>query len=186
MPISPVGNNKSAQSGFTLVEILAVMLIIGLMAGAVIMNMPHKPEAVEVRGRVLATHIGLTAQKALIEQQPFGLSFTQTGYDILKYSGQDYSDQNFSGQNLSDQNFSGQNWEIVEEFEFDLEKPPVLSMTQNAAKIDLEAAAKTGIPVIRYDRTGLGTVFELVLDDGKTEYVIKGAIDGSVQTEVKS
>jgi len=166
MPTSPAGKNNTRQNhqaGFTLVEVLAVLFIISMMVGAVVMSLPAKQDPLHVQGKLLADRIQMTAQSGLMENQPVGVSFTEHGYSVVKY------------------NFDI--WEIVEEFEFDAENEPVLVLTQNTAKIDLEAAAKSETPVIRYDTTGLGTPFVLHLQSGASRFVITGAIDGSITAE---
>lgn len=164
MPTSPTGKNKpSSLSGFTLVEILAVLFIISMMAGAVVMNLPPKPDPLHVQGKLLASRIQMTAQTGLIEHRAMGIRFSEHGYSVVKY-------------NLDV-------WEIVEEFEYNTEGKPALELTQSKAKIDLDAAGKSEIPVIRYDTTGLGTPFELRLQNGTSRFVITGAIDGSITAE---
>lgn len=161
MPTSPIGKNK--QSGFTLIEVLAVLFIIAMMAGAVVMSLPPKQDPLYEQGKTLATRIGLAAQTGLIEQQAMGVSFTKKGYTILKYT--------------------DQAWEIIEEFEFEGDRAPDLELRENEAPVDLEQAEKSEIPVIRYDTTGLGTAFELYLTSGSSGFVITGAIDGTITAE---
>ncbi len=169
MPTSLTGNNNTRhnnQAGFTLVEILAVMFIIAVMAGAVVVNLPAKPDPLHEQGKLLASRIQMTAQIGLIERQSMGIGFTKNGYSTMKYN--------------------GEIWENIEEFEFEQEGEPDLELTQSTAKIDLEAAEKAGIPVIRYDTTGLGTPFILHLRNGTSRFVITGAIDGTITTEAKT
>lgn len=165
MPTSPIGRNKAAQSGFTLVEVLAVLLIFGLMAGAVIMNLPSRPDPLHQRGRLMATHIQLAAQTAMIDHQSIGIRFIEDGYEIVKYY--------------------DENWDVINKFEFGLEGKPYLELTQNAAQIDLELAEKSGVPSIRFDTTGLGTPFELSMENGASHITLTGSIDGMVTTEIK-
>ena len=169
MPISPTGKTKpgcghNTQLGFTLVEILAVLLIIGLMAGAVVMNMPPKQDPLHKQGELLATRIQIAAQSGLVEGQSIGIIFHEQSYDIVRYF--------------------NETWNVTQEFEYGVDNSkPVISLTLNAAKIDLEQAEKTGIPTIRYDTTGLGTSFELQLEDGLSRFIINGRVDGSINAE---
>ncbi len=163
MRISQAGKIKTRQSGFTLVEVLAVLFIIGMMAGAVVMNMPKAQNPLHKQGELLATRIGLAAQGGLISQQSIGVVLRGDGYEIVRYN-----------------NYI---WETVETFTFDLESKPYIELTQNAAKINLEAAEKSGVPVIRYDTTGLGTPFALKLQSGASAYMISGGSDGKITVE---
>jgi len=163
MPISQAGRLKRRQSGFTLVEVLAVLFIIGMMAGAVVMNMPKAQDPLHKQGELLATRIGLAAQGGLVTQQSVGIMITQDGYQIVR--------------------FNNDLWEIVENFSFGLDSKPFVELTQNATKINLEAAEKSGVPVIRFDTTGLGTPFELKLRSGASAFLISGSVDGKIVVE---
>ncbi len=166
MPTSPTGKNNTrqiGQAGFTLVEILAVLFIIAMMAGAVVINIPAKQDPLYTQGKLLASRIEMAAQTGMIEHQPMGISFTKNGYSVVRYS--------------------FDIWETVAEFEFGAEGRPELELSQSSAKIDLKAAEKSELPVIRYDTTGLGTPFELRLQNGASRFVITGAIDGTITAE---
>ena len=165
MPISPTGNRKIKQAGFTLVEVLAVLLIFGLMAGAVIINMPARPNPLYKQGELLATHIELTAQTGIIRQQVVGIRFTDDSYEIVSY-------------------LDGE-WKVEKEINYDPNLKPHIELVENSAKIDLELAEKSGIPSIRYDTTGLGTPFELKLENGASQILLIGTIDGHVTIEIK-
>ncbi len=162
MPILPAGKIKtrSQQAGFTLVEILVVLLIVGLMAGAVVMNMPAREDPWHQQGRLMAGRMELAAQTSMIDQKPMGISFTDDGYEIVRYS--------------------REIWELVAEYSYDLTPRPVVELEQNGAKIDIKAAEEAGIPVIRYDSTGLATPFELSIDTGTRKLQFSGKVNGDV------
>ncbi len=163
MPISQAGRIKARQSGFTLVEVLAVLFIIGMMAGAVVMNMPKAKDPLQAEGELFAARMGLAAQSALVGQQSIGVILQEDGYEIVRYN--------------------DDIWETVDVFSFALDSKPFLELTQNAAKINLEAAEKSGVPVIRFDTTGLGTPFELKLQSGTSTYLVSGSGDGKINAE---
>ncbi|MBU3071519.1 type II secretion system minor pseudopilin GspH [Aestuariicella sp. G3-2] len=72
--------------GFTLIEIMLVMVIIGIMAGlaslAIGSNGPRQlqQEATRLQQRLL-----LAQDEAAFSQQNFGVIFTETGYRFLRY-----------------------------------------------------------------------------------------------------
>jgi len=174
MPISPIGQNslkrrrKSTKftKGFTLVEILAVLLIIGMMTGAVVMNLPAPKKPLDTQARLLAARISTAAQAGLVSGHTVGIVLHENGYDIVIYA--------------------NDNWNVIETFDYGLESSPALELTLNAAKVDLKQAEKIGIPVIRYDTTGLGTPFTLELTHKSARFIITGKVDGSISAEPKS
>lgn len=164
MPILPAGTAKHTsrlkQAGFTLVEVLMSMLIIGLMTGIVVLNLPEGDDPWETEARRLASKFEIASQSAMISNQSIGIRLNKDRYDIVRFVGGD--------------------WVIIESHEFTGEIPLSIELEQNGAKIDLKAAAKTEVPVIRYDATGLATPFELTIDGyGRTMQFIGGP-DGSV------
>lgn len=164
MQILAIGENKKTsvfQQGFTLVEVLVTMVIFGLMTGAVIMNLPPKEDPLETQVRQLTTRLQMLAQTSLIARQQTGVMLTKEGYELVRY-------QNGS-------------WQTIEQFDFDLTNAPALEFIQNARKVNLKTAVKSGIPIIRYDTTGLATPFELNLQGAQNTIRIIGSIDGSVQ-----
>ncbi|HTH27925.1 MAG TPA: GspH/FimT family pseudopilin [Sphingobium sp.] len=72
--------NRSAQYGFTLVELMVVLVIIGLMSGAVLLTMADprgrlSDDADRFAGRVRAAH-----DHAIVTARPVALWVSTTGY----------------------------------------------------------------------------------------------------------
>jgi len=73
--------------GFTLVEILVVMVIVGLMAGMAVLAIggdPHqqlKQEAQRIR-----SVLQLAADEALIQGQEYGLKLASEGYQMVQFN----------------------------------------------------------------------------------------------------
>jgi len=165
MLISPHGTAKRSnpikQAGFTLVEVLMSLLIVGLMTGLVVLNLPESEDPVETQAKLLVTRLQTASQTSMISNQAIGIEFTDDGYRAVR--------------------FIGDEWETIERFEYDMDSVPIVEITRNDEKIDLEKAQESGIPVIRYDSTGLATPFELSIDVYGTEIRIEGGADGSVK-----
>ena len=168
MPILPAGRVKppikSKQAGFTLVEVLMSMLIVGLMTGIVVLNLPEADDPWEKQARVIASKFQIASQSAMVANQTIGIRLNKNGYRIVR--------------------FTGGEWQTIEQFEFDAEVPLTMELTQNGAEIDLKAAEKSRVPVIRYDATGLATPFELTIDGYGRSMSFEGGADGSVQLKL--
>lgn len=151
------------QSGFSLVEVMISLFIIGLMVGVVILNLPDRENSVVVEGRKLAANLQMAAQSSLIGQYPSGVRFNEEGYSIVKYDGEEWTPQNT--------------------YSFGEDQTPIISLRQNGAELDMDEVRKSNIPVIRYDTTGLATPFELSLLYGNEKVSLTGGVDGRIKIE---
>ena len=136
---------KHKQAGFTLVEVLVVLLIFGIMAGAVVLNFPNRKNSLYELGTQMATHLERTAQSSLIERQTFGVKFSPKGYEIVEYS-------------------DGK-WAGLQKFTFSEDFLPNMTLTKNGAPINLKDKLVQSVPLVRYDTTGLATPFNLILEN---------------------
>jgi general secretion pathway protein H len=164
MPTLPAGTAKRAarikQAGFTLVEVLMSMLIIGLMTGVVVLNLPDGEDPWESQARKLASKFQIASQSAMISNQTIGIHLNKNGYEIVR--------------------FVGGEWVRIESTEFNTDIPITIELLQNGAKIDLKEADKSDVPVIRYDATGLATPFELTIDGYGRSMEFIGGPEGSL------
>lgn len=89
MPISATGRTKrrlKTQRGMTLVEVLVVVLILGLMAGVVVMTLPSDEDTAKAEAFRFANQIRTAQELAITSGQIVGLRMDSGGYDFLIYN----------------------------------------------------------------------------------------------------
>jgi general secretion pathway protein H len=79
--MSATGNS----AGFTLVETLMVMLIVGLLAGVAMLTLPAASDPLRDEARVFAARAALGAQESVIAGTPVGLAIDARGYRFLQW-----------------------------------------------------------------------------------------------------
>lgn len=71
---------RSAQQGFTLVELLVVLAIVGLATSAVILAMPPRTSALMAERDALALRLAALRDEAVVSGRPIGLELRGSGY----------------------------------------------------------------------------------------------------------
>lgn len=92
MPISATGNSerrfgRSAQCGFSFLELLVVVAIIGLLAQAVVWSIGALGNDREIEDETnrLRSMLDLLHEEALMQSRDYGVMFTETGYRFYVY-----------------------------------------------------------------------------------------------------
>lgn len=165
MPILRIGRTKKReqairQSGFTLVEILVTLLILGLMTGIVAFNLPKAKDPRSVYAHSLCSQIKQLAELALVSQAPHGIRINEEELQFVQ--------------------FNAEQWRVIGAAGF-----PVGEWELRLAgrAVDLDAAKQLDVPLIRYDITGLATPFTLRLGDNFSSLSLIGEMDGSVSIQ---
>ncbi len=153
------------QAGFTLVEVMSVLLIIGLMTAVVVISLPPKTDPLITDGQAIRSDLRALAQAAIVQQKPFGLILRKDGYEIVRY-------ENGLWRSVGHKNPKA--------------KGAALFLYKDGLKIDVKKAEKLGEPLIRFDTTGLATPFELRIEAGAQTYIIHAGPDGKISTELIS
>lgn len=78
---------RAARSGFTLVELLMTVAIIGLAAGAVVLSMPDPRPAVGQEAERLAARLAAARDEAVLSNRPVAVEATTTGYAFSSFDG---------------------------------------------------------------------------------------------------
>jgi len=147
---------QSNNAGFTLVEIMTVLVIIGLVTSVAILTMPTPKSGIEIQANKLTAELNALSQDGLISGRVNAVGFSKDGYTLYSYR-------------------DGQ-WE--ERLSDDWDDGYRLQYTRNETAVDIP---KTITPGILFQPTGLSTPFELTLSSRDITYAIKTEGNGRVE-----
>lgn len=77
---APLTRAWSGEAGYTLVEILAAMFIIGLAAGLVVLSLPPPGDRVELEALAFAERLRVAADEAVVTGRTVGADIDASGY----------------------------------------------------------------------------------------------------------
>ncbi len=145
----------SRAAGFTLVELMVVLAVLGLLGATVLLTVPAPEPALRRDAELLATRLAQARQEAILSTRTLRVQADATGYRFLiARSG--------GWQPLSGQPFGPASW---------------------AAGV-VPSLAEGDQPVwFTFDPLGTAEPVALVLDDGHTALQLRVGADGSVQVD---
>ena len=77
---------KQNEAGFTLVEILCVLAVLGLTAGLIVLNLPQGEDPFDDRIQTFAAQFNIIQQDSYIDGKTRGLEINTDGFELLQYS----------------------------------------------------------------------------------------------------
>lgn len=92
------------EGGFTLVELMVVLLVMGLLAGAVVLTAGQVGGGASEAATRYAARLGAARDEAVVTGSPVSAWISATGYGFEKYRGGRW-------QPLTDKPFEGANWD---------------------------------------------------------------------------
>ena len=147
---------KHKDAGFTLVEILSVLVVVGLMSSAVVMTLPKPKSALDKQAVLLTAHLNALAQDGLIAGQVTAAGFSTEGYKLYSFTN-----------GLWAERYAG-HWS----------EPYRLHFKRADTKVKL---TKEISPSLVFQPTGLSTPFEFTLEDRRAKYALMTSGSGRVE-----
>ena len=81
------GATRRGEAGFTLVELMVVLVILGLASAAVVLAMPAPGGSLETEAERLAARAKAARDEAIVEARPAALAVGQGGYTLSRRTG---------------------------------------------------------------------------------------------------
>ena len=75
------------KAGFTLVELMVTIAVIGLAAGAVVLSMPDPRPAVGVEAEQFAARLARAREEAIMTNRPVAVEADASGYRFAQFDG---------------------------------------------------------------------------------------------------
>jgi general secretion pathway protein H len=169
MPISACRNSSLATGrsarhtpkGFTLIEILVVLLIISVLAGITVTRFPSLIQTVDLdeESRRLELLFGMARNQALLDSIEYGFQLTRDGYEFVRYDDAE------------------QNWQTAEPPLHQRTLPEGIRLTLKAAKQKFLGDGENLPPVLILS-SGESTPFDLVVESRPDGALRTLTIDG--------
>lgn len=78
-------DRKRLQAGFTLIEVLAVVFILGLAAGFIVLTQPAPDARADVAAERVVARLRAAAREAVIAGEPIGVAFERDRLEFFRY-----------------------------------------------------------------------------------------------------
>jgi len=164
-------DSSSQHNGFTLVEILVAMVIIGIVLGVALLRLNNNDSETELKqefGR-LARMMELADQQAIFSAQEIGLLLKRDGYEFMVYDDKD-------------------KWQALDDDLLKKKKLPEqvdIKLNIDGADISLNSSAnQKDIPQIIFYSSGEWTAFELEISNrygSNTSFVLSNIKTGELE-----
>jgi len=146
------------DSGFSLIEMMAVLVIISLMTGVVILSAPRNKPLVEQAGGQMLQQLVRASENSIVTGKPQGFGLYEDAY--LFYE------------------FSNGEWQAMAETEWP--DDIIVSFFKDDIEIELP---KEPVPLVIFEPIGLSTEFSLWLESNDQTLIFTSTGDGRVSLE---
>ena len=158
-------HTRQSEAGFTLVEVLCVVALLGLTTGLVALNLPRPAPSAQVEMQAVVTTFNLASRNSVIDGKARAFDVNSAGLELFQYDGEWVSETTRDFNNVS---------KIVLEVE--------------GERIDLrerERSKKDLPPLIHLDATGNVTPFTLSVSGRDLDFVLAPNIRGKVEMVIE-
>ena len=145
----------AGDAGFTLLEMMMVLLIIGLMSTGVLLAIPDKKPEAQNYVENLVRRLNQAAQNSMISGQPAGLGLTRDGYTLYSYDNEIWAA------------IHSQDW------------PENINLRYEKDNRRLELP-KEALPVILFEPTGQSDIFALSLSQADKQFSLYSQGDSRI------
>ena len=172
----PARHSRPAVAGFSLVELLVVVFIIGLFAGAAMLSLSvaGPDRELERESFRLRTLLNALLEEAVLETRNYGVVFTQRGYRFVVYDYQRLDWLEPAGDYLLREHRFAEPLELI----------LIMEERQVALASELEPAPlERPVPQVLLLASGEMTPFEAQFyrDPAGGRYVLTGTLDGALE-----
>ncbi|MEO1642402.1 MAG: GspH/FimT family pseudopilin [Pseudomonadota bacterium] len=154
-----LAHTRRSELGMTLVEMMAVVFIIGLATSLVVVTMPERADPAERAADAFTRDVRQVADRAILTGRVQGLDIHDDGYTAVQLRQGDW-----------------------------VEQPRAKARVSNKA-LDLRvrglAEVAEGVPELVFDPTGVNDPVEVEMRMGRARYVLTVAADGEVTREAR-
>lgn len=84
MNLRPKVKAYQNEAGFTLVELMVVLVIFGLLASVAVLSFPSGSGALEKDAQIFAARMAALRDNAILQSRPMAVQVTQSGYSFLQ------------------------------------------------------------------------------------------------------
>jgi len=147
--------DRDREAGFTLIEILCVLVIIGVMTGIVAINMRVPNTDSRTLETDLLSRFRLSAKEAIVSGHPQAFSVTETGWQFMSYQ--------------------DQNWLVHYSRDFENNEQAALSVEEEVVTIPEDP-----VPLIIFEPTGEVSTFLFSVRGHENDILIASRRDGSI------